>query len=342
MDVGRPYVDVVPGVRGAVLAVLAQLAVPVTVRALARHAGVSPQGALQAVNELARGGHRYRHARRAGADGVTRPRSPGRRTDPPARRATGPVGRPPHRRVGGMAEPGRRMAVRIGGPRRRRPPLRHRPPPRRRPRPRRRVGVRPALASVRRCGRGRETRPSSSNTPAAPSPLWSAAATHSSPLCAPTGSLLRRRASPRCCEGRRDRPPEPGGANPPPPPPPTPEPDSSMPKRSSRPLPSPPTRTSSPPMPFTPPLPPPTPSAASPSANAPPTPTTPPPSSSSPWWTPGSPPPSPGLSAARPRPITKPVTSPPPTRPPASAKPQRPAKRPTTGFVRDPAACDAP
>lgn len=46
----------VPGVRGAVLATLAQLAVPVTVRALARHAGVSPQGALQVVNDLAAAG----------------------------------------------------------------------------------------------------------------------------------------------------------------------------------------------------------------------------------------------------------------------------------------------
>src|SRR5207249_12167944 len=56
VDVGRPYADVVPGVRGAVLATLAQLAVPVTVRGLARHAGVSPQGALQVVNELATAG----------------------------------------------------------------------------------------------------------------------------------------------------------------------------------------------------------------------------------------------------------------------------------------------
>jgi predicted nucleotidyltransferase len=56
MDVGRPYGDVVPGVRGALLATLAQLAVPVTVRALARHADVSPQGALQVVNELATAG----------------------------------------------------------------------------------------------------------------------------------------------------------------------------------------------------------------------------------------------------------------------------------------------
>lgn len=39
-----------------VLATLAELAVPVTVRALARHAEVSPQGALQVVNELAAAG----------------------------------------------------------------------------------------------------------------------------------------------------------------------------------------------------------------------------------------------------------------------------------------------
>jgi predicted nucleotidyltransferase len=56
VDVGQPYADVVPGARGALLATLAQLAVPVTVRALARHAAVSPQGALQVVNELAAAG----------------------------------------------------------------------------------------------------------------------------------------------------------------------------------------------------------------------------------------------------------------------------------------------
>ena len=56
MDVGRPFADVIPGVRGSVLATLAQLAQPVTVRALARHAEVSPQGALQVVNELAAAG----------------------------------------------------------------------------------------------------------------------------------------------------------------------------------------------------------------------------------------------------------------------------------------------
>jgi predicted nucleotidyltransferase len=56
VDLGRPYADVIPGVRGAILSTLAQLAGPVTVRALARHAGVSPQGALQVVNELAAAG----------------------------------------------------------------------------------------------------------------------------------------------------------------------------------------------------------------------------------------------------------------------------------------------
>src|SRR5215210_5586516 len=56
MDLSSPLSDVVPGVRGAVLTTLSQLAVPVTVRALARHAGVSPQGALQVVHELADAG----------------------------------------------------------------------------------------------------------------------------------------------------------------------------------------------------------------------------------------------------------------------------------------------
>lgn len=56
MDVARPYAHVIPGLRGLVLATLAQLETPVTVRALARHAGVSPQGALSLVNELAEAG----------------------------------------------------------------------------------------------------------------------------------------------------------------------------------------------------------------------------------------------------------------------------------------------
>jgi hypothetical protein len=53
VDLARPYVDVLPGARGLLLATLVQLETPVTVRALARHAGISPQGALRLVNELA-------------------------------------------------------------------------------------------------------------------------------------------------------------------------------------------------------------------------------------------------------------------------------------------------
>jgi predicted nucleotidyltransferase len=53
MDVERPWADVISGARGAVLATLVQLEAPVTVRTLARHAGVSPQGALRLVDELA-------------------------------------------------------------------------------------------------------------------------------------------------------------------------------------------------------------------------------------------------------------------------------------------------
>ena len=52
MDVARPYTDLIPGARGLLLATLVQLETPVTVRALARHAGISPQGALRLVNEL--------------------------------------------------------------------------------------------------------------------------------------------------------------------------------------------------------------------------------------------------------------------------------------------------
>jgi len=54
--VGRPWADVISGARGAVLATLVQLEVPVTVRTLARHADVSPQGALRVVDELAAAG----------------------------------------------------------------------------------------------------------------------------------------------------------------------------------------------------------------------------------------------------------------------------------------------
>ncbi|MGH9065423.1 MAG: nucleotidyltransferase domain-containing protein [Acidimicrobiales bacterium] len=56
MDVARPYADVIPGPRGRLLATLVQLETPVTVRALARHAGISPQGALGFVNDLSDAG----------------------------------------------------------------------------------------------------------------------------------------------------------------------------------------------------------------------------------------------------------------------------------------------
>src|SRR5215472_5051227 len=49
---GSPLADVIPGARGLVLAALIQLDEPVTVRALARQAGVAPQTALTLVNEL--------------------------------------------------------------------------------------------------------------------------------------------------------------------------------------------------------------------------------------------------------------------------------------------------
>jgi predicted nucleotidyltransferase len=56
VDVGHPIRDIVPGARGLVLATLVQLEKPVTVRALARHSGVSPQTALNLVDELSRVG----------------------------------------------------------------------------------------------------------------------------------------------------------------------------------------------------------------------------------------------------------------------------------------------
>ena len=49
---GSPLGDVIPGARGQLLATLVQLEAPVTVRALARRAGVAPQTALSLVNEL--------------------------------------------------------------------------------------------------------------------------------------------------------------------------------------------------------------------------------------------------------------------------------------------------
>jgi predicted nucleotidyltransferase len=56
MDLGSPLSDVVPGARGQVLATLAELEEPVTVRALARSAAVAPQTALSVVNDLAAAG----------------------------------------------------------------------------------------------------------------------------------------------------------------------------------------------------------------------------------------------------------------------------------------------
>lgn len=52
----NPYEDVIPGARGRLLATIVQLEVPVTIRALARHAGVAPQTALTVVNELSEAG----------------------------------------------------------------------------------------------------------------------------------------------------------------------------------------------------------------------------------------------------------------------------------------------
>jgi predicted nucleotidyltransferase len=52
VDLTRPLADLIPGPRGQLLATLAQLEAPVTVRALARHAGVAPQTALSMVNDL--------------------------------------------------------------------------------------------------------------------------------------------------------------------------------------------------------------------------------------------------------------------------------------------------
>lgn len=52
VNVGHPLRDVVPGPRGLVLATLVELEKPVSVRALARHSGVSAQTALNLVDEL--------------------------------------------------------------------------------------------------------------------------------------------------------------------------------------------------------------------------------------------------------------------------------------------------
>jgi predicted nucleotidyltransferase len=56
VDTGRPYADVIPGPRGQILATLGQLEAPLTVRALARQASVSPQRALEIVGELSDAG----------------------------------------------------------------------------------------------------------------------------------------------------------------------------------------------------------------------------------------------------------------------------------------------
>ena len=64
MDVAHPIADIVPGPRGLLLATLVQLEKPVSVRALARHSGVSPQTALNLVDELSLAG--LVHAERAG------------------------------------------------------------------------------------------------------------------------------------------------------------------------------------------------------------------------------------------------------------------------------------
>jgi len=56
VDLANPFEDVIPGARGRVLATMVQLEVPVTIRALARHAGVAPQTALSVVNELSEAG----------------------------------------------------------------------------------------------------------------------------------------------------------------------------------------------------------------------------------------------------------------------------------------------
>jgi predicted nucleotidyltransferase len=56
VDLSKPLADVIPGPRGQLLATMVQLEAPVTVRALARHAGVAPQTALSLVNDLAETG----------------------------------------------------------------------------------------------------------------------------------------------------------------------------------------------------------------------------------------------------------------------------------------------
>lgn len=56
MDLARPLADIIHGPRAQLLATIVQLEAPMTVRALARHAGVAPQTALTVINDLADAG----------------------------------------------------------------------------------------------------------------------------------------------------------------------------------------------------------------------------------------------------------------------------------------------
>ena len=56
MNLSRPLADIIHGPRAQLLATIVQLEVPMTVRALARHAGVAPQTALTVINDLADAG----------------------------------------------------------------------------------------------------------------------------------------------------------------------------------------------------------------------------------------------------------------------------------------------
>lgn len=56
MDLTRPLADIIHGPRAQLLTTIVQLEAPVTVRALARHAGVAPQTALTVINDLADAG----------------------------------------------------------------------------------------------------------------------------------------------------------------------------------------------------------------------------------------------------------------------------------------------
>jgi len=56
MNLTRPLADVIHGPRAQLLATIVQIEAPMTVRALARHAGVAPQTALTVINDLADAG----------------------------------------------------------------------------------------------------------------------------------------------------------------------------------------------------------------------------------------------------------------------------------------------